>query len=272
MSAPARFLCVGTHHKTGTVWMRRTFHKFATAEGIPVTRVNECSRLNVLPTDGPALVVSWSSSFPLALFNHPQARFLHMIRDPRDVLLSGYRYHLVAPTGNEKFLRIPRKNLGGKTYKEHLNALPSRIDGLLFEMNNKHAETVTEMLIWPYGHPQVVDLRYEDLINDTDCALFDRAIRRLDVPTFDHDRLMKSYWDHSLFGALADPENRKPNVKAHVKSASTAQWRAKLPREVATAYAARFGAALAALGYAQNDDWVNECLPEAEMAKAFTAS
>lgn len=268
MNAPARFLCVGTHHKTGTVWMRRTFHKFATAESIPVVRVNQRSLLKELPSDGPALVVNWSSSFPMALFNHPQARFLHIIRDPRDVLLSGYRYHLVAPTGNEKFLRTPHKSLSGKTYQEHLNSLSSRVEGLLFEMEHKHAETLTEMLLWPYGHPHTVDLRYEDLINDTDCALFDAAIRGLDVPAFDHNRLMKSYWDHSLFGALADPKNRKPNVKSHIKSASTAQWRSNLPREVATGYAARFSAALAALGYAHNDDWVNECLPEAELTKA----
>lgn len=259
----ARFLCVGTHHKTGTVWMRRTFHKFAEAEGIPIIRFDRTTRMSALPASGPALVVSWSSEFSPALFHHPHARFLHMIRDPRDVLLSGYRYHLTAPTGNEKFLRTPRRDLEGLTYKAHLNTLPHSLSGLLFEMKNKHAETLREMLRWPYGHPHVVDVRYEDMINDTDCALFRAAVARMDVAGFDIDRLTKSYWAHSLFGGLADKTSRKANVTAHVRSGKTAQWRSKLPREIAVIYAARYGPALKKLGYADADDWVDDC-PTAE--------
>ena len=51
----ARFLCVGTHHKTGTVWMRRTFHKFASDAGHPIIRAQDPGNLNALPKDGPAL-------------------------------------------------------------------------------------------------------------------------------------------------------------------------------------------------------------------------
>ncbi len=254
-----RLLCVGTHHKTGTVWMRRTFHKFAESEGIPVIRADRTTRKTDLPAHGPALVVNWSSEFSPALFDHPDARFLHMIRDPRDVLLSGYRYHLSAPTRNEKFLRTPRPDLGGLTYKEHLNTLPEMVSGLLFEMDGKHAETLTEMLAWPYGHPHVVDLRYEDMIDDHDCALFRAALAQMTVAGFDTERLTAFYWTHSLFGGLADESNRKANVTAHVRSGKTAQWRTKLPREVATIYAESYGAALKTLGYAEADDWVAAC-------------
>lgn len=262
----ARFLCVGTHHKTGTVWMRRTFHKFAESEGIPVIRVNRKTRAADLPATNPALIVNWSSEFSRSLFDHPDARFLHMIRDPRDVLLSGYRYHLTAPTGNEKFLRIPRPDLGGLTYKEHLNSRPDLVSGLLFEMEGKHAETLAEMLAWPYGHPHVVDLRYEDMIDDTDCALFRAALARMDVAGFDAERLTGFYWTHSLFGGLADRSNRKANVTKHVRSGKSEQWRSKLPREVAEIYAERFGSALGLLGYALTDDWVDACPLAADMA------
>ncbi len=263
----ARFLCVGTHHKTGTVWMRRTFHKFAESEGIPVIRADPAMRPASLPASGPALVVNWSSEFSTALMDAPDARFLHMIRDPRDVLLSGYRYHLTAPTGNEKFLRIPRRDLGGLTYKEHLNSLPDLVSGLLFEMNGKHAETLAEMLAWPYGHPHAVDLRYEAMIDDTDCALFRAALAQMNVAGFDAERLTGFYWTHSLFGGLADRSNRKANVTKHVRSGKSEQWRTKLPREVAEVYAVRFGSALKFLGYAEADDWVGEC----PLAAALTA-
>lgn len=264
----ARFLCIGTHHKTGTVWMRRTFHKFASDNGIPVIRVTSPAAVRDLPRTGPALLVNWQSQFPMNILRNPQARFLHMIRDPRDILLSGQRYHLRAPLGNEKWLGQPRQDLGGKSYQEHIQNLPDRIDQLLFEMGEKHDETVMEMLCWPYGHPRAVDLRYEDMIEDHDCARFRAALGDLDVEGFDVDGVTAYYWRHSLFGGLADPDTVKANVKAHVASGASRQWASQLPREVAEPYARRYGPALRALGYAEDDSWVALCRPEAEIRGA----
>ncbi len=258
----ARFLCVGTHHKTGTVWMRRTFHKYATDHAIPIIRGYDAAQLKSLPTDGPALVVHWNSLFPAPLFMDSRARFLHIIRDPRDVLISGARYHLTAPLGNEKFLRVKRPDLGGKTYQEHLNSLPTLVDQLLFEMDNKHHETVVEMLMWPYGHPGAVDLRFEDLIDDTDCSLFRGALRQMNVAGWDIDGVANYYWTHSLFGGAAKEEDRAHNVAKHVKSGKAEQWKSKFPREVAEIYVQKYGPALRTLGYAENDDWVHQ-LPTA---------
>ena len=264
MTAP-RFLCVGTHHKTGTVWMRRTFHKYATDNNIPVVRGYNGKQLSTLPASGPALVVHWNSLFPIPFYDVPQARFLHIIRDPRDILISGARYHLTAPLGNERFLRVARDDLGGKTYQEHINSLPTIVDQMLFEMENKHRETVLEMLVWPYGHRHVVDLKFEDVVNDTDCSIFRGALEQMGVEGFDIDGVVKYYWDHSLFGGAAKTEDRAANVKQHVKSGKPAQWKTKLPREVAEIYVREFGQALITLGYADNNDWVDECRPAAEI-------
>ncbi|KAA9009327.1 sulfotransferase domain-containing protein [Histidinibacterium aquaticum] len=266
MSSGARFLGIGTHHKTGTVWMRRTFRRYADAAGIPVVRLNGPDKLSELPTKGPALCVNWSSEFPRAFFDHPGARAIHVIRDPRDVLLSGQRYHLTAKTGNEKWLGKPLKELQGRTYQEAIRALPDRVSQLLFEMRGKHARTVTEMLSWPYGHPHAVDLRYEDLIEDTDCAVFRAAIERAAVVGFDTDGLVEEYWRHALFGGQSDAGARRGLVAAHVKSGRAGQWRDALPREVAEIYAEDYGPALVQLGYAEDDSWVDLCRPEAEIA------
>ncbi|EAR52756.1 hypothetical protein OG2516_00979 [Oceanicola granulosus HTCC2516] len=267
MSTP-RFLCIATHHKTGTVWMRRTFLKFAEAEGIPFLRMSRPATIAELPEEGPALVTNWSARFPFEMFLHPEARFVHMIRDPRDVLISGARYHVAAPLGNERWLAAPRAALGGKSYQEHIAALPDFAAQLRFEMAGKHAETLTEMLAWPYGHPHVADLRYEDMIEDVDCARFRAALEKLGVAGFDIDRLVESYWTHSLFGGIRDEGARKANVRAHVRSGRKAQWRELLPRAVAEEYAMLYGDALIRLGYARDHGWVEECRGDAEAALA----
>ncbi len=239
--------------------MRRTFHKFATEQGIPVIRIGQKFDMDDLPEDGPALLVNWSSTFPRELLDRDDVRAFHMIRDPRDVLISGARYHLTAKTGNEKWLARPRREFDGMSYQERINTETTRTGQLRFEMHNKHKTTLDEMLAWPYGHSNVFDVRYEDLINDTDASLFREAIEALDVGGFDKERLLEFYWTHSMFGGLKEAENLKGNVKSHIKSGRTAQWREGLPAEIAQDYSDAFGDALVTLGYEADQSWVSVC-------------
>lgn len=263
---PARFLCIGTHHKTGTVWMRKVFRQIKDDQSVPFMQCYRAQKLSEAATSGPQIIVNWSSSFPKQLLDMPHARFLHIIRDPRDVLLSGMRYHLIAPLGNEKFLREKRDDWGGKNYQDHLNSIDGDVARLLFEMEHKHADTLREMLAWPYGHPNAIDLTYEALIDDTDCALFRDVLTRFAIEGLDIDRAVQAYWDNSLFGGLKKADNRAERVAAHVTSGASAQWVTKLPREVAEVYADRYGAALIKLGYATDTDWVTQCKPARDLA------
>lgn len=257
MMGAARYLCIGTHHKTGTVWMRRVLHAIMEDQGIPISQCNTAKGFTKLREDGPQFLVNWGSTFPFLLYELESARFFHVIRDPRDVLVSGMRYHRVAPLGNEKFLREPRADLGGKTYQDHLNALPDDRARLIFEMENKHHETVQEMLAWPYGHSRAVDVKYEDLIRDTDCAIFRGMLEAFAIRGLDIDRAVKSYWDQSLFGGRSR-DKMDSRQKGHISSGSGGQWRSALPRDVAEIYARRYGDALRRLGYARDDSWLDE--------------
>lgn len=224
MTAPARFLCIGTHHKTGTVWMRRVVHKIREDQGVPLMPCYRAKAIDKAAETGPQMIVNWSSNFPHRLMKMDHARFIHIIRDPRDVLLSGMRYHRVAPLKVEKFLTETRDEWGGLSYQDHLNALPDDVARLMFEMENKHDHTLQEMLDWPYGHPHAVEVKYEDLIEDTDCALFRKTLTGFNIEGLDIDRAVQSYWDLSLFGGLAKKDDREDRVALHVNSGAKAQW------------------------------------------------
>ncbi|EET49368.1 sulfotransferase domain-containing protein [Thalassobium sp. R2A62] len=265
-STPARFLCIGTHHKSGTIWMRKVFRAIKEDQNIPFMQCYRAKRLADAAETGPQIIVNRSSTFPKQLMEMEHARFIHIIRDPRDVLLSGMRYHRVAPLGNEKFLRKARDEWDGMTYQDYINALPNDLDRLMFEMDNKHDHTVQEMLKWPYGHASAADLKYEDLIADTDCTLFRKTLTDFNIEGLDIDRAVQTYWDLSLFGGLAKADDRSDRQNLHVSSGSAAQWVSKLPREIAEPYAEKYSDALKTLGYADDASWVQQCKSAKDLA------
>lgn len=255
----ARFLCVGTHHKTGTVWLRRVLHEIKRDQDIPLMQCHSAERIKKAAQTGPQIIVNWESSFPDELRALPHARFIHMIRDPRDVLLSGMRYHRKAPLSRERFLNETHDHLGGLNYQEHLNALPTDMDRWLFEMHGKHADTVAEMLAWDYDGFNTFDIKYEDLIMDLDCSFFRAMLTDFQIEGLDIDRAVQSYWMHSLFGGVAEAKKLGPQHALHISSGSVRQWKTQMPRALAQEYVKHYGQALITLGYEEDDDWVDEC-------------
>ncbi len=216
-------------------------------------------RATKLVEENPRIFLTqWSSRFPEAILERPDARILHVIRDPRDVLLSGARYHCIAPEAGEEFLHEPRSDLGGKTYQEHLKTLPFH-DQLRFEMHEKHATTLRQMLGWDYSAKNRIELRYEDLMRDRHGWRFFSALRTLGLSRIEAMRGRRIFLRRSLFGGLSEEDKRPDRIKLHIADGSVAQWRSKMPRAIAEEYAKAFGAALVVLGYEKHPTaWLDQ--------------
>jgi hypothetical protein len=100
----------------------------------------------------------------------------HMIRDPRQIIVSGYFYHLktdeswckkekYADWYKQAFGRRPKSDFGEKTYQQILNGR-SKDQGILFEMQNVGKEVINQMLKWDCNNPSIIELKYEDVIQD----------------------------------------------------------------------------------------------------------
>lgn len=70
----------------------------------------------------------------MANFDNISYRYvgLHIIRNPRDVVVFGYFYHLGC---YEKWALQTQERSNNKSYKDYLKSLPQQ-EGILFEMNN----------------------------------------------------------------------------------------------------------------------------------------
>ncbi len=256
-------LCVVTHHKTGTVWMRSVFSAIAGAFGIPFASAQDpASAVSIAKQldTGPAILVVLNGVIPRLLADDPDIRFIHMIRDPRDVLLSGLQYHLShVPRRNspETSIHAPRSEFGGLTYQQKLRSIPTNDARLRFEMIRRHNTTVRQMLNWDYSDPRTTEWRYEDMMLDRDCARFASAMQAIGYRPDKCKTMCRTFLEKSIF----DQTGQSVGADEHVKSGCIRRWETELPATFKTRYEEKYGYALRALGYETDGGWAERAKP-----------
>jgi len=253
-----RIAVIATHHKSGTVWMNHTFRMIGEKLGIRLVPTLVFTSLPEAERQ-PPLILSASGGregLEPGLFDREDVRIFHLIRDPRDVLISGMHYHLRA---DEKWLLRPDPEFGGRTYRETLNALASKRERYDFEMRNGLSKNVAKVTAWDYGRANSLECRYEDLIRDTDQKLFSRIAAHLGFTKEEIPVCRRTFWRHAIFGGGA--ERRAEGKLKHVRSGEPEQWRDVFDRKMANAFLAQFGDALIRLGYEKDNAWI-DTLPE----------
>ena len=162
-----------------------------------------------------------------------------VIRDPRDVVVSGAHYHA---RSNEPWLHRPRDAFGGRTYQEALLALPDMEARLVFELRQTGGRTIAEMLAARERYPGFAMVRFEDLVTDHELKAFRALFAHLGFPEAAMDRLLAVAERNSVFSGRVKPS-------LHVRSARPAQWRSEFTPAVLQAVMQRFPDAPERLGY-----------------------
>lgn len=239
------YICVGTYHKSGTIWLKTVFQEIAKYSDIKFFRkykdeVRKYKR---------AIVFDDHSLFPTSFVNG--SRVLHVIRDPRNMLVSATHYHQRAPETREKWLHIPRKGLGGMSYKDYLKALPTFDEKLKFEMKNSHRANMNLMASWDYDQKNSIELKYEELLDDLNGELFARCLRKLGVGSEDVvDFGVKIFLENHKYVSLG-----ANSLQGHIREKETS-WRNEFSKDFAKFYCAEYGELLVKLGYEPSEQWV----------------
>ena len=153
-------------------------------------------------------------------------RITRFIRDPRDMIVSGYHYHKRAaevwcevkdPTEKDWETvngRIPDGMLPGESYSEMLQRL-SVEEGLFAEMQfrEKHFKG---MLTWPNDDPNIMLIRYEDIIGNEE-AVFSKLLDFYELPAREKARGVKAAIKHSA--------SRMQNKNTHIRNPEPNQWK-----------------------------------------------
>ncbi len=216
-------ILVGTHHKTGTVWMTKVFKRIAQKTNIKILNISSGQLAptieekrkyleEALASDEPSILIEHHSKFPLDGLPLERFRGLRVVRDPRDLIISSAKYHTWS---DEKWLHIPLEKFCGKTYAEEINSLPDLKSRMLFEMENSAGGQINVMVNFK-DRGVFRTIHYEDLMNDLDLFLWHEISVYLG---FEKDEIVHSqmaFFEKSLFGGM---EKTK-----HVQDGSTKQY------------------------------------------------
>ncbi len=195
----------------------------------------------------------------------------HVIRDPRDIVVSGYFSHLYSHPMTEH----NREWMGA--WRQELAAAPSQEEGLLLELQYE-AANFANLRGWDYANPQVLELRYEELIRDP-LATFSQAfafwglriprrglpmLARMAVqrgwrrvggqPMPPHRCLPQPLLTHILsrnaFGRKAGGRTQgEEDPRHHYRKGVAGDWRNYFTPRVTAAFKDRYGDLLVTLGY-----------------------
>jgi len=232
-----------TYHKAGTIWFSKMLYRISSFYGLKYEHWNELQRAThaeLFFCDHS--VIDWNLV--------PEgACFVHLVRDPRDMLVSATFYH---QTAREEWLLEPRARFEGKTYQQVIKELPTFEEKLLFEMNASHGKSMEQMKKWNYNNPDCLEIRYEDFINDFDLVRIANLFHFIGIPGHALGNALTIAYHSSLF-----PQSRLKTK--HVRSGAAEQWKKHFTPAVAQAFEERHGPLLRTLGYEKSGDWVAQC-------------
>jgi hypothetical protein len=167
----------------------------------------------------------------------------HVIRDPRDLVISGYEYHKKT---NEDWCRRPNpRRMRGLSYQAELLELNEH-DGLMAEIDYVARRTGAEMGAWNYEQPEFLEIRYEDAFAD-EIATFERLFRWYGFSEKAIEVGMDAVDRVSLKRGGARP--------GHARSGEPGEWRSRFTAEHIERFKLLTGDLVYDLGYEASRDW-----------------
>lgn len=249
------------HHKCASTWMSNIFYEIQSVTGWTIKYgIDPSKKINVI---GEATAEHAKT--------YTEFRGVHLIRDPRDVIVSGYYSHLnTHPT---------EKRPDILEFRNQIKDLPLN-EGIKMEMDFS-SERLLEMAKWDYSNPNILELRFEEFTQNPDWSeiftflnltsdqssnyrlkkfanklnnrkLFPSRFNELTVPRNILNDIPQKYSFKKMSGGR---EKGETSVNSHYRTGESGQWQKIFNREHRTYFKEKFPGLISKLGYDTDEDW-----------------
>jgi hypothetical protein len=237
------------HHKCGTSWITNFVRDVCLAANLQVV-----SHHNESLFEGDIVALRRRTHFDFWNYVNADVNFLrtvpirafHVVRDPRDLIVSAYYSHLTTHSD----VNWPRL----RHYRPYLQSL-TKHEGLLAEMEF-NAISLVQMLMWDYSRPDILEMRFEALIADAPQS-FEEIFRFLDlVPRcLSVEQLRSIVATHSFEQLSGGRAQGVEDRTSHYRKGQAGDWRNHFEPAHVEYFKRLYNPLLLKLGYESSENW-----------------
>jgi hypothetical protein len=166
-------------------------------------------------------------------------RGVHVMRDPRDMIVSSYHYHKWT---HESWAHRPDKN--GLSYQQKLNKADTR-KGLFMEIDHFIFSYRKLLSDWDMDNPDMLEVSFESLMGPDRHTVYDRIFRHLGFS----GRALKLGLDLMVLFEAKSRTGGVTSDKSHIRSGKSGQWADELEDDHITYIEHELGPILRKFGY-----------------------
>lgn len=181
-------------------------------------------------------------------------RVTRFMRDPRDMIVSGYFYHkraaepwceVVSPSEDDWKVvngNIPSGLKEGESYAQMLNRVDVT-EGLKAEIEFRKYH-FGSMRQWPVDHPNIMLIRYEEMLGN-ELDTFNDVFDFYELSRWSKKRGMK--YAHKYSAGVA--QQSKGHLATHMRNPESGQWKNHFSEELTEQFNDQYGDILTSHGY-----------------------
>ena len=252
-----------THHKVATALMSKVFRDISTYFGL---KFIDAPGYNQNISNSAHIVHYWHSLVSDEIINSKH-KGVHVMRDPRDVIVSGYLYHkrsseawcinenfelsenIVWPQVDfsQEFLSNTEKIdyinwLNGNSYQENIKSL-NQNEGLIFEMEGFAGRTISDMINWKRNE-NIIESKFEEIIANYD-DVWEGIFTHMGFSNENLKLAIEIARRHDLSRMTEDQIAKD----SHISTGKITKWKDFFSQDVEKEYTERFGNCHLSLGY-----------------------
>jgi hypothetical protein len=233
-----------SYHKMGSTWLANVLRAISKHYGLSFRQVNEDQEFD--------------SQCDIVVVNHSDiiqgldldVRASHMVRDLRDVVVSGYFYHLWT---EEAWARAPSPRFDNLSYQEYLRSL-NQDDGLLAEIDFLTRYTRKRRIWeWDFTDPRYLEIKYEELFNNQEGG-FQRMFSHYGFPP-DEVTVCVNIATQFSFERVTKRKPGQESSTNHLRSGIPGQWKQHFKQVHIDKFKEQLGGLLIIMGYESDLNW-----------------